>query len=379
MRIVYCTNAICYAGGMERVTIAKANALAAIDGNEVWIAVTDNNFKPSLPLDPKVHLKDLEIDYFENESSIFAPVARFLKGIKHRRRLQMFLNEIKPDIVIAVGWSEKYFLPHLNISSKPKFIRETHYVKHYRLMSATSFLSRVKARFVEWYDYNWKIKAYDKIVVETHEDRETSWDVNHDNVTTIHNPIISKPSKVSTQNEKIVMAVGRLAAVKNFSSLLDAWSIVEQKNPDWQLFIWGDGALKVELQNKIDSLHLKTACLKGYSADVINEYSNASLLALTSVFEGFSLAIVEAFAAGVPVASYSCPCGPKELVSNGVEGFLVEPNDYVALAGRINYMIEHDEERREMAKHAYEKSKSFDLDFIAKEWMSLFEELRREK
>ena len=175
------------------------------------------------------------------------------------------------------------------------------------------------------------------------------------------------------------MAVGRLAAVKNFSSLLDAWSIVEQKNPDWQLFIWGDGALKVELQNKIDSLHLKTACLKGYSADVINEYSNASLLALTSVFEGFSLAIVEAFAAGVPVASYSCPCGPKELVSNGVEGFLVEPNDYVALAGRINYMIEHDEERREMAKHAYEKSKSFDLDFIAKEWMSLFEELRREK
>lgn len=376
MKIVFCTNAICYAGGMERVTIAKANALAAIEGNEVWIAVTDNNFQPALPLDPKVHLKDLEIDYFENESSIFAPIARYLKGKKHRSKLQSFLNEIKPDICISVGWSEKYFLPHLKVSSKPKFIRETHYIKHYRINSATSFISKMKAKYVEWYDYSWKIKAYDKIVVETQEDRDTSWDANDDKVMAIHNPIISKPSAISDQTNKIVMACGRLAAVKNFSSLLDAWKIVEQKNPDWELRIWGDGVLKNNLQNKIDTLQLKTAHLMGYSADVINKYSEASILALTSDFEGFSLAIVEAFAAGVPVASYSCPCGPKELVTNGVEGFLVNPGDHVALAERINYMIEHEDERKEMAKHAYEKSKGFELDAIASEWMALFRKLR---
>ena len=75
MRIVYCTDSICYAGGIQRITIAKANELAK--NNEVWIIVTDNKKDPVLPLSPRVHLIDLNINYFEDEELIRQQAERF--------------------------------------------------------------------------------------------------------------------------------------------------------------------------------------------------------------------------------------------------------------------------------------------------------------
>ena len=124
MKIAYCTDSICYAGGIQRVTIAKANKLAL--KNEVWIIVTDNKDKPVFPLSTKVHLVNCDINYFEDDWK-----SRFyiLKGIiykrkQHKKRLKEILNQIQPDIVISTGTSEKNFLPYLSVSSHPVFIRE---------------------------------------------------------------------------------------------------------------------------------------------------------------------------------------------------------------------------------------------------------------
>lgn len=113
MKIAYCTDSICYAGGIQRVTIAKANKLAL--KNEVWIIVTDNKDKPVFPLSTKVHLVNCDINYFEDDWK-----SRFyiLKGIiykrkQHKKRLKEILNQIQPDIVISTGTSEKNFLPYL--------------------------------------------------------------------------------------------------------------------------------------------------------------------------------------------------------------------------------------------------------------------------
>ena len=99
MKIAYCTDSICYAGGIQRVTIAKANKLAL--KNEVWIIVTDNKDKPVFPLSTKVHLVNCDINYFEDDWK-----SRFyiLKGIiykrkQHKKRLKEILNQIQPDIV----------------------------------------------------------------------------------------------------------------------------------------------------------------------------------------------------------------------------------------------------------------------------------------
>ena len=70
--------------------------------------------------------------------------------------------------------------------------------------------------------------------------------------------------------------------------------------------------------------------------------TNSSIFVLSSIYEGFGLVIVEAMSCGLPVVSYACPCGPKDIIEEGKDGFLVEVNDEQTLAARINQLIEDD-------------------------------------
>ena len=162
MKIAYCTDSICYAGGIQRVTIAKANKLAL--KNEVWIIVTDNKDKPVFPLSTKVHLVNCDINYFEDDWK-----SRFyiLKGIiykrkQHKKRLKEILNQIQPDIVISTGTSEKNFLPYLSVSSHPVFIREIHSNKNYRSLHAQSVFDKLLAILGDFIDYRIHLKKYDR-------------------------------------------------------------------------------------------------------------------------------------------------------------------------------------------------------------------------
>ena len=101
MRIVYCTDSIRYLGGIQRVTVTKANALAAIPGNEVWIVVTDNREGIlATPLSPHVKLVDLKIDYYADDqiSKLHVLKGIFVKRRRHRKLLGRLLDGIKPDV-----------------------------------------------------------------------------------------------------------------------------------------------------------------------------------------------------------------------------------------------------------------------------------------
>lgn len=377
MRIVYCLNAICYGGGIERVTIAKANALAAIRGNEVWIIVTDNVFELPLPLSEKVHLVDLIISYYVGQSPnpLLDLLKETRKRCRHKRLLKQVLEKIGPDILISVGQGEKYILPALKLSSRPAMIREFHYYKHYRRDFADSWQKKLLARLAEWYDYGWKIRKYDAIVSLTETDRLRYWH-GYEKVKVIPNPVISFPKIKASGEARIVMAVGRLEAQKNFGSLLNAWQKVERKHPDWLLQIWGEGAQKILLNDQIRNLGLKNAHLMGFSTQVIDLYPEASILAVTSRYEGFSLTILEAMAAGLPVVSYDCPCSPRDIIEDGEDGFLVDQGDENSMAERICWLIEHDEARKTMGAKAKFKSVQYNIHEIIERWMSLFRELR---
>lgn len=257
MKIVYCTDSICYAGGIQRITISKANALSQIEGNEVWIIVTDNKQKPVLPIDSKVHIIDLDINYFADDWKSKWHVLKgiFIKRKLHKKKLTVALNEIRPDIVISTGTSEKNFLPGISsISSKPAFIREIHNTKNYRSLAATNVFYKTLAFLGDIIDYNIYIKKYHRIVVLTNEDKETNWKYD-DNVVVIPNPLTSPCTLQSSLENKTVIAVGRLVPQKNFSSLIEAWVHVAEKHPDWTLEIWGEGHLRIELENLIAKLN----------------------------------------------------------------------------------------------------------------------------
>lgn len=379
MKIVYCTDSICYAGGIQRITIAKANALSQIEGNEVWIIVTDNKQKPVLPIDNKVHIIDLNINYFEDD---WKSKFHILKGIlikrkQHQKKLKNVLNQINPDIVISTGTSEKNFLPKIKVNSTPRFIREIHCTKNYRMLAATNLFEKTLAILGDLFDYSLFIKKYDKIVVLTDEDKNTNWK-NNPNITVIPNPLTSPCKEQSTLKEKKVIAVGRLEYQKNFHSLIKAWSHVAKKHPDWKLEIWGEGSKRVELENLIVRLNLKKhVFLKGYTYDIQQQMLNASIFALSSIFEGFGLVIVEAMSCGLPVVSYACPCGPKDIITEGEDGILVQVNDESTLTNKMNLLIENENLRKQMSQNALEKSKSYNTNVIISQWIKLFNSLTK--
>ena len=373
MRIVYVADSIRRIGGIQRVTVAKANALAELPGNDVWILVADTSGEQVYGLSPLVKVVDLGINYYEDD---WKSQWHVLKGIVirrrvHRRKVKDALDGIRPDVVISVGESEKYFLPR--VKGEWLKVREIHYIKHYRLLAAASLCSRIVAKCVELYDFGWKIRRYDRIVVLTEEDRLDNWH-GDPRVKAIPNPLPFERGRVSSLDTGLVLAVGRLTAEKDFLSLIRAFRHVADRFPDWRLEILGDGEQKQILADAINSLSLGgNVLLKGMVKDVREEMLSASCLVMTSRFEGFGMALTEAMACGLPVVSYACPAGPREIISDGVDGFLVAPGDEKALAERICEIAGEGEKRKKMGAAAFRSTARYDTDRIVSMWMDLFE------
>ena len=377
MKIVYCLNSIRYLGGIPRVTITKANALADIQGNDVYVIVTDNKAGvQTQQLSDKVHLIDLDINYFAGDTER-SKLANYLIGQAqrrvHKKKLYKELCSIQPDVVISVGTSEKYMLTSMK-NRTWKIIREFHIETNYRKRLAVTTFDKFVASVVDFYDFNFKEKKYDKIVVLTQEDKDANWK-GWDNVSVMPNPVSFHSESVSSLKQKEIISLGRLDYEKNYSSLIKAFMLVNKRFPDWKLSIYGEGGEQRSLQQMIDQNDLATKVfLKGTTKDVPGVLLESSIFALSSIIEGFSLVLIEAMECGLPVVSYQCP-GPKNIISDGKDGFLVPVGDEQMMADRICQLIEDEELRQNMGVAAKEKAKRYHRDEIAKQWMSLFDEL----
>ena len=380
MRIVYCLDQIDSSGGVERVTVTKANALSEIAGNEVYVVVAFHRSN-RLTLSERVHMIDLNVPYYKDiaQGKISQRVYMLKARNSHMKKIKEFLESVSPDIVISTGKSEKQFLAKLKISSNPVIIREMHFTKYYRSIDAVSLKGKLIAKVCEFFDYGLSIRRYDRIVVLTNEDKEENWK-NNLKVVVIPNPISQNSSGKSQLSQKRVIAAGRLVIQKNFKSLASSWDKVAKKHPDWKLAIYGEGPLREALQKQIDENGLSDyISLMGYTNRITDCMINSSIYALSSTCEGFALVLLEAMNCGLPIVSYSCPCGPREIILDGNNGFLVPVNDEEMLAERICYLIENESERKRMGNIGYKMSQNYTIDRITKMWMALFRSLLKEK
>lgn len=383
MRIVYCTDSIRYLGGIQRVTVTKANALAEIPGNEVWIVVTDNKGGViTTELSPKVTLIDLEVDYYADDqiSKLHVLKGIFIKRRRHRKLLDRLLADIRPDIVIATGTSEKYFVP--KIAHGAATIREIHFNTGYRMDHAGktgSVFDKLSARVADFADYRFGIRKYDRLVLLTHEDREDNWS-DYGRAVVMPNPLTFKAPVAATLDSKEIVATGRLTGLKDFATLLRVVRKVFDRHPDWHLTIYGEGNERPILESLITELRLKNnVTLAGAVTDIPSRLRESSIYAVTSMFEGFHLGLIEAMEAGVPPVSFACKCGPRDIITDGRDGFLVTPGDIDTFAGRICDLIEDKDLRRSMGAAAKLRASDFSIETITGRWMRLFEEIIEEK
>lgn len=370
MKIIYCISGVYNSGGMERVLMAKTNYLAEILGYQVMIITTDQRGRlPFFSYSPKISFFDLNINYDKsrNRNICSKIIIRGIKKIIHKKRLSELLQKEAPDICVSMFDWDFSFLYKIKDGSRK--IVEYHFSKNYKLIEAKNIIIYwlQKKRIEKWRSI---VAKYDAFVVLTEEDKEAWGELN--NIRVIPNPIIKMPPNVSTLSTKCVIAVGRLSYQKGFDLLIRAWEIVHTSFNDWQLCIIGNGEKEKELKELIENLQLSDSVyLKKATKDIAKEYLESSIYAMSSRYEGFPMVLLEAISYGLPIVSFSCPCGPQELIK-GTFGSLVPVGDINSFAKELMYWME-DKEKREKAKVvARQYASIYLLPDIMKKWEDLF-------
>ena len=376
-RIVYCTPALYFAGGMERVLTMKANYFAEHFGYDVTIILTDGKEKPIFyPLSDKVKVINLDIGFEELWTCSFLKKIFFYLKKQHlyKKLLNRELMRIRPDITVSMLRREINFINDIQDGSKK--IGEIHINRaNFRNFEGKD-ANTLKNLFSKYWMNSLlsKLRKLDSFVVLTEKDKE-AW-VELKNVCVIPNPLSFTSTRRSTLSEKRIIAVGRYCHEKGYDLLLKAWGIVQNRTTDWRLEIFGEGD-RTQYEEMVDTLNLdRHRCvLNGRSSRIQDEFLNSSLSVCSSKFEGFGLVITEAMACGLPVVSFDCPWGPRAIISDGEDGMLVENGNVDKLAEALVLMIQNPKQRKAMADKAIENVQRFSIDQIAGQWKSLFESL----
>ncbi|WP_455062201.1 glycosyltransferase family 4 protein [Prevotella fusca] len=358
MRIAYIINGLYNSAGMERVFTVRANSLCkTLDITFITNAQGD---KPDyFPLDKRIHRIDIG-------------------GEKpYREGLEQCLIDNKYDITVSTSGEEFYFLYKIKDGSKKVF--EFHFSYDISMVWMGGIKNPLKRRLlIELQKFRriYIASHYDKVVVLTKTDC-VKWSRWLSKVTYIYNPLTIKPEKRSTVKDKVAIAVGRLNYQKGFDYLVDAWQQVHDSFPDWRLNIYGEGMLRAQLENQINKKKLSSSItLCGSSDDIMLRYCESSIFVLSSRDEAFGLVLTEAEACGLPIVAFDCPSGPRELMEDGGNGFLVCPvGNIKELASCIIRLMSDYSLRQQMGQRSIELSERFKIGKVSAQWIELYNEL----
>lgn len=373
MKIVYCISGIYNSGGMERVLSLKTSYLVN-QGYEVTIITTDQkDRKPFFTFDERIKLIDLAINYSDLPANLLGKIFYYIrKQSLHHNRLKEILIKEKADIVISMFDHEASILHKINDGSKK--ILEIHFSRFKRVQYGRKGIWKLVDIFRGKND-EILARKYDKFVVLTEEDATYWKDI--PSITNIPNAHGFEPESVSHLNNKKVIAIGRLDYQKGFEDLIKAWSLIGSKFSDWKLTIYGAGPLNEEHHTQINQLGLSESVeIHTPVSNIVDKYLDSSILVMTSKYEGLPMALLEGQVCGLPLISYACKCGPKDIIHHGVNGFIVDEGDFRGIATSLEKVMEDAELRKSMGGKSKQFSKDYTLEKVMEKWELLFKSLK---
>ena len=369
MKIIFLIDQIYKHGGGEKVLTEKASYFADELGYHVTIITTEQRRKkPCYTLSDKVSLIDIDVSY-ERTKSYFS-IRNITKIAYHYKALKKQIKEINPDFIILLSDAfDYYFLPY--VSDKSKILKEFHSSYYFNAIEKEknkSLLTKAKF-FIRDYINN----KYDYLVVLNDDEKKL---LNVNNIVVIPNGITIDQSELSTLENKRVISAGRIVPVKNFEALIQSWKYIEDKYPDWHLEIYGGGDREYlsQLQELIKELNLTNSiCMCGSTNHLRDKMLNASIYVMSSITECFPMVLLEAQSCGLPIVSFNCPYGPRNIITDKKDGLLIENQNNFKLANGIIKLIESKNLREEMSRNTKINIKKYKFDEVMEEWKKLFE------
>jgi glycosyltransferase involved in cell wall biosynthesis len=362
MKILYIAPDITDSGGISRVISLKANYLVAEMNYDVCIlSVNDCCSKHFYDFNPAIKWYNCK-----KTKNTFLFLKDYILLIKKT------ISAEKPDLIVicdAVLWM---FIPWF-IKTEIPVIFETHFSVFFEKSKTKSIYSKLRSKLVRIFKQK-TITKFTCLVTLTNEERKER-KVKKSLV--IPNPLSFTVKNKATLANKKAMAVCMNPYVKGLDRLLLVWSEIIKKYPDWVLDVYGkwEGnttflamATDYKISNNVNFLDPTT--------EIQTSYNQSSVFLMTSRYEAFPMVLLEAMASGLPCIAYDCPSGPRVIVEEGVNGFLIEDGNIDSFVQKLELLIEDENLRIRMGANAQQSVQKYNIDYIMKKWEKLFLELK---
>lgn len=337
-------------GGTERVTSLIANRLVEL-GYSVTIISAINNSKSFFQLDSRINLDRL----YTNCNGLKFNITVIYK-------LRKKIKEYNFDYIIDIDTIHSFFSIPATIGLKTKVISWEHF----------NFYSDLGVRRRRW-GRILAAKYAHRIVTLTNEDREAFLENIRvrAKIDYIYNPTPYPNEKRNECTSKIAISIGRLTNQKGFDKLLNIWQKIEEKNKEWILYIIGSGENREKLLEQKEELNLKRVIFIENTENIKEYYKKASIYLMSSRFEGLPMTLIEAQSFGLPIISYDIKTGPREIITNGKNGYLIENDNQDLFIEKVLELIKNEEKLQKFSKEAYRSSKKYILENIIDKWREI--------
>ncbi|AOW09575.1 glycosyltransferase family 4 protein [Flavobacterium gilvum] len=358
MKLLYIVPKIKCAGGVARVLSIKANYFVENFGYEVHVlSQNEDNLEPFYSFNSKIIFHNMNLG-----GNIFRFFFLFQKSVNQK------IKAINPDVVLVADNGLKAFSYPFILKTKTPIVFECHGSKYVEeKASKASFLLKLKYWFKDF-----AAGKFTKMVALSEESLK-EWNVK--NAFVIKNPSwIENHNKANLQYKKAI-AIARNSYEKGLDRLLVIWKQINQKYPDWILDIYTDDVVSLEKKALDFGINSGINYLN-FVKNIEEKYLEASFLLMTSRTEGLPMVFLEAMTLGLPCVAYDCPTGPRAIIKDNYNGFLIPDGNAEIFVEKITFLIENEEQRLKFGSNATETSKQFSAEKIMKEWKVFLENLR---
>lgn len=373
MKLLYIGNSLAIFGGVERVLVDKLNWFAEYGDCKVHLLTVNQGEHPVVfPLHPGVDYQDLTIQ-FHHKYRYSGWKRYYQEHLLHKlfqRRLDEKIREISPDVIICTRLELIHDVMKVNRDVPVVYEAHNSYLDYKFERSSWMQKLQTKLRHQE-------LKKVQKIVALTRPDA-LEWKKLNPHVEVIPNVVhLNDTDQVSDCQSKSCIFAGRYSYQKDIKTLMRIWEIVQQRHPDWLLHLYGGyGDQQDELLPEISRMGMNIVVHQP-TAVILEEFLKSSMLLMTSRYEPFGLVLPEAMSCGLPVVAFDCPYGPADIITDGVDGFLIKERSVEEFANRVCQLIENEQLRVQMGKRGMDSSQRYSTEAIMPKWAKLFEQLTR--